>query len=340
MFFLKSSALSLSTVVALVALIGCTSGQECTDCTTPIDAGAIWSDGVFTEPTFPPDQGPAPEADATPVLTGPMKVAGIQYGVGNFTAVEGCKDDICGLTHYVREAAKQGAKIIVTPEYAVAQIYAEASPEIGDSPLTDSRWKAEGITYGFAKVASDEKVTAIFNLITQQGTGDAAKLYNTQVAIGPDGKVLGRHYKFHLFGNETKNLTPGTGSKTNFIDTPAGKIGFLICADIQCVVNGVGADRSAAEMKLLQDFVAEKPDAVFFSAYWTVGQSSGASPVWWPLNVQKSFASQTKTYVVAANTTFSPGQGGGVFDPDGTTIDSSETNEPAIIYGELPLVQK
>ena len=336
MFFLKFKPFNLFAAAVLAAFVGCNSGEECTDCTTPIDAGAIWNDGVFTEPAFTPDQGVLPEVDAAPVETGPIKVAGVQYGVGNFSTVAGCETDVCGLTHYVREAAKQGAKIIVTPEYAAAQIYAEVSPEIGDSPLTDDRWKAEGIMYGFAKVASEEKVTAIFNVITQVGDGDTAKLYNTQVAVGPDGKILGKHYKFHLFGNETKSLTPGEGAKTNFFDTAAGKIGFLICADIQCVVNGVGADCSAAEMKLLQDFVAEKPDAVFFSAYWTVGQSRGTSSVWWPLNVQKKFAVQTKTYVVAANTTFSPGQGGGIFDPQGTILDSSETNAPAIIYGELP----
>jgi hypothetical protein len=87
---------------------------------------------------------------------------------------------------------------------------------------------------------------------------------------------------------------------------------------------------------LMQDFVAKKPVAVFFSSYWTVGPSNTGSSAWWPLNVQQKFAKEAKVYVIAANTTDPPGQGGGIFAPDGSIIDKSEKTTPAIITGVLP----
>ncbi|MCC6746054.1 MAG: carbon-nitrogen hydrolase family protein [Deltaproteobacteria bacterium] len=281
------------------------------------------------------DRGASPDAAATT-----FRVAGVQYADGDFSKVPGCGDDLCGLTHFVKDAAKKGARLVVTPEYAIDQKTSEPAPAKGDALTTDARFTDGSILRTLGKLADELNVTLVFNLITQEGSGGAAKLHNTQVAVGPDGKVLARHYKFHLFGGEGKQLAPGTHVTENYFDTPVGKAGLLICADIQCSVNGVGPDCAADEMKLLQEFVAQKPALALFSAYWTVGPANAGSSIWWPLNVQKNFATQTKMFVVAANTTKAPGAGGGIFDPEGATLASSELNTPAVVLADLPLPKK
>jgi len=267
---------------------------------------------------------------------GTIKVAGVQYGHGSADKVGSCADDNCAVTQLVTEAAAQGAKIIVTSEYALDQTKAEPSPEVGDLPATDDTWDDGSLQRTYSRLADELNVVLIIDLITQTGTGEEAKLYNTQVAFDHRGQVVARHYKFHLFGGEKAQYTPGDSFEHNFFDTPAGKMGLLICADIQCVVNGVGADCSAVEWQKLKEFTANKPDAVFFSAYWTVGEPSGAHEVWWPTNVQRKYAEQAKAWVIAANTTVGAGRGGGIFEPDGTVVEQTTSDVPSVIYGELP----
>lgn len=66
------------------------------------------------------------------------------------------------------------------------------------------------------------------------------RIYNTSYIFGPDGKLLGRHRKVHLFDvdvpggirfRESDVLT--AGESITVVDTPAGRIGVAICFDIR-----------------------------------------------------------------------------------------------------------
>ena len=60
-----------------------------------------------------------------------LKVAAIQFGSDQFGQVNNCGTTICALSELITNAAKNGAKIIVTPEYAFGQKTAEVSPDQG-----------------------------------------------------------------------------------------------------------------------------------------------------------------------------------------------------------------
>ncbi len=58
--------------------------------------------------------------------------------------------------------------------------------------------------------------------------------YNTSLLLSPDGEILGKYRKIHLFGynsKETQILSPG--EKVVVVDTPFGKIGMATCFDLR-----------------------------------------------------------------------------------------------------------
>jgi predicted amidohydrolase len=54
-------------------------------------------------------------------------------------------------------------------------------------------------------------------------------LFNTVIVIGPDGKLLNRHRK--LMPTNPERMVSGMGDATGLkvVDTPAGRLGCLIC---------------------------------------------------------------------------------------------------------------
>ncbi|MCK5800227.1 MAG: carbon-nitrogen hydrolase family protein [Deltaproteobacteria bacterium] len=313
-------------IAAIFLAAGLASG--CSDDTTPPQSDAMVDQrgpGADIAPDITPDTAPATS----------LKVAGVQYSSGNHTAVKECSDDFCALEHFIREATQKGAKIIATPEGAQDQKESEASPAIDDLPATDARWGDTTILRRFSKLAIELKVTITFNLVTQKGPDATAKLFNTNVAIGPAGKVVARHEKFQLFGGEKGYYTPGDSVKDSFFQTPAGLASMMICADAQCIVTGlsVSPDCTAHAIDMIKDFFDTKPKIVFFSSFWTVGGSGQ----WAALNVQKLVAKEGKVWLVAANNTKGEGKGGAIYDPTGAEIAKLVSETPGVIYADIPL---
>ncbi len=283
------------------------------------------------------DQQPASDTgvDAPPATA--LKVAAVQYSSGNHSAVPSCDDDVCGVAYFIREAAGKGATIITTPEYAQDQSKAELAPAIGDTPADDSRWAETTVIKTYAKLAVELKVTLIFNLIMQEGEGASAKRYNANLAVDAAGKVIARHYKFQLFGNESKQLTPGPSIKDSFFQTPSGLAGMMICADAQCIVTKLNAtqDCTTHSIDQIKDYFAKKPKIVFFSSFWTVGGNG----IWAALNVQKQVAIDGDVWLVAANNTAGQGKGGAIFKPGGEEVAKHYSDKPAVIYAEIPFAK-
>lgn len=68
----------------------------------------------------------------------------------------------------------------------------------------------------------------------------AGRVYNTSFAFGPDGTLLARHRKVHLFDVDVENgisiresdtISPGDQCTT--FDTPYGRFGLAICYDVR-----------------------------------------------------------------------------------------------------------
>jgi len=125
----------------------------------------------------------------------------------------------------VREAAKGGARIVVTTE-CFLDGYAIQDKSI---PLKEYRALGEPIPDGkyfkrLAKLAAQLKV----HLVAGMTEADGEFRHNTTVLIGPDGQLLGK-YRKHALEHELVRNTPGTN--TPAFKTDLGRVGMMICAD-------------------------------------------------------------------------------------------------------------
>jgi nitrilase len=90
------------------------------------------------------------------------------------------------------------------------------SVEIGDESTTR-----------LCQAAQENCVTVAMGL--NERVADTRTLYNTILFIGPDGAILGKHRKLVPTNHERMVHGFGDGSTLKVFDTPAGKIGGLIC---------------------------------------------------------------------------------------------------------------
>ncbi|XP_015756588.1 PREDICTED: omega-amidase NIT2-like [Acropora digitifera] len=130
----------------------------------------------------------------------------------------------------IKEAVSKGAKIVALPEcfnspYGT-QYFAEYAEEIpGES------------TNMLSEVAKEMQCYVIGGSIPER---DSGKLYNTSTSFGPDGAMLAKHRKVHLFDidvpgkirfQESEVLSPG--NQLTMIEIALCKIGIGICYDMR-----------------------------------------------------------------------------------------------------------
>jgi nitrilase len=77
--------------------------------------------------------------------------------------------------------------------------------------------------------ARQHEITVVCGLNERDSQLSKATLYNTVVSIGPDGNILNRHRKLMPTNPERMVWGFGDGSGLRVIDTPAGRIGTLVC---------------------------------------------------------------------------------------------------------------
>lgn len=132
----------------------------------------------------------------------------------------------------VRQAAAEGADFVQTPEMTNILerdrelLFDKVRPEEGDATLAALREVARS-----AKV-----VVQVGSLAVKAGD----RLANRAVLIGPDGEILARYDKLHMFDvdlpdgeswRESRTFAPGHLAVA--ADTPLGRIGLTICYDIR-----------------------------------------------------------------------------------------------------------
>lgn len=137
----------------------------------------------------------------------------------------------------IRAAGKEGARVIGFPEAFIPgfphwfdyRIARECKPLIKElfksgveipSPATDALCEA----------ARDAKATVVMGL-NERDPGTLGTLYNTQLFIGPDGRILGKHRKLVPTWTERLVHTGGDASTLKSFASEVGPVGGLICGE-------------------------------------------------------------------------------------------------------------
>lgn len=139
-------------------------------------------------------------------------------------------DNILRAEKMVREAASMGARVAVLPEMFNCPYQTELFPAYAE-PCPD------GTTARMlARVAGETGIVLVGGSIPEL---DGESVYNTSLIFGPDGRLLGKHRKIHLFDVDLPNLriresnTLKPGARYTVVDAGFTRLGVCICFDVR-----------------------------------------------------------------------------------------------------------
>jgi predicted amidohydrolase len=141
------------------------------------------------------------------------------------------------------EAAAAGAALVVFPETWLPG-YPAWLDVCRDVALWDheptkqvfARYRAESVDVlgesgaAIARVAADARVTLVVGVSERVASGPGSgTLFNSLLTYGPDGRLLNHHRK--LVPTYTERMVWGQGDSEGLraVDTPAGRVGGLVC---------------------------------------------------------------------------------------------------------------
>lgn len=141
----------------------------------------------------------------------------------------------------VAEAVAQGATLVTLPEcfnsvYAVTAFekYAEEIPPDAESVNPEKH----PTTKALLDMAKEHGIYLIGGSIPERGSDGL--LYNSCVVASPEGKILAKHRKMHLFDIDVpggirfkESETLSAGKSVTTFDTPWCRVGVGICYDIR-----------------------------------------------------------------------------------------------------------
>ena len=175
-------------------------------------------------------------ADSQPAT---FRVAAIQF-ISTFGDPQ---DNIHRLVPLIRQAAGQGAKVVVLPEAAITGY---------TSFDLNTTWQAKGRTMDTGKtgvspasVAESADGPTVRSMATLAGElgiyltipfveidARSGRYFNTVILAGPDGKLLLHYQKLNPWPPAEDGWTTKGDLGHQYIDTPYGRLGLLICFDI------------------------------------------------------------------------------------------------------------
>jgi len=156
----------------------------------------------------------------------PIKVAVVQT-----CSTEDVAANLARSAELVRAARADGAHLICLPEN-VAFLRIAARENFGE-PL-------DGRIVGFYADLAREVQAGILLGSYQQNSDESHRVYNTSVLLGPDGKVISKYEKIHLFDidipgqvslRESDHIKPGAETVTG--DLFGTCFGLSICYDLR-----------------------------------------------------------------------------------------------------------
>lgn len=130
----------------------------------------------------------------------------------------------------IRQAASQGAEVVMLPEMFNCPYRTELFPAYAESYPNGETIQM------LSETAKSAGIVLVGGSIPEK---DGATVYNTSFIFGPQGELLGRHRKVHLFDVNLPALkvressTLGPGNCLTVVDAGFCKLGVIICFDVR-----------------------------------------------------------------------------------------------------------
>ena len=250
-----------------------------------------------------------------PLLSGTSFALSVKVAAIEYRAIEASKSkNIYNLKKAVIEASDNGAKIIVLPEMCTTGLIIERKE--------DARRLAETVpgqtTNQFAILSKKYGIYLIFGMLEFDPHNE--KYFNAQIMIGPDGNIVGKYRKVHLYGTDFKWADEGDLGY-QVIKTVYGNIGLGICYDIN--------------FPYFLDFLTNnKVDIFAFSTNWISATL--------PFNYWQSLLKGRNMYFIAANNwgveeKYHFSGGIIILSPDLTVLAKNDLPENRILYANISL---
>jgi nitrilase len=140
----------------------------------------------------------------------------------------------------IDEAAGEGASLLVFPEAYIPgyptwiwRLRPGGDMAVSSEIHARLRQNSVDLTRGDLQPVLDaavkHNVTIVLGLNELDSRFTGTTLFNTVVIIGPDGRILNRHRKLMPTNPERMVWGMGDASGLKVVDTPAGRLGALIC---------------------------------------------------------------------------------------------------------------
>lgn len=149
----------------------------------------------------------------------------VKIAIGQIKVAQGgTKENLEKMVRLTREAADAGATIIAFPELAYNGYHLEA----GDMQKTAEDQNGP-MVQTLRKVAKEKGVYILAGYA--ESVEIPGRMYNSAVFIDDKGELIGNMRKVNAWGVEKNKFREG--NKFPVWDTPIGKIGLMICYDIE-----------------------------------------------------------------------------------------------------------
>lgn len=139
----------------------------------------------------------------------------------------------------IAEAGRAGAQLIAFPEGFIPAhpSWFTVRPATGGAALSlAKRLFANAVTIpgpetdALAKACQSAGLTAVVG-VCEKRAGTSGTMFNTQIVVGPDGALLGKHRKLTPTLAERIVHAPGYGDTLRVFDAAFGKLSCLICGE-------------------------------------------------------------------------------------------------------------
>ena len=149
-----------------------------------------------------------------------IKIAIIQYEIQDMNKVG---VDAARMESFIRDAAAQGAGLVVTPETG---FYRYEPWDQDGVTMLDLAGHYDELKSKFSALADELDISLVIGL--REPSRDKEKpVFNTALFIGPDGTILGKQHK--VFPSNTEMGWTKAGTEHAIFETPAGRVGMMIC---------------------------------------------------------------------------------------------------------------